>query len=196
MHNDCKGMEITRIFRQTNIQSHKNLVFKLQQWMLADMSTLTHFWENCELRATVVLAVRSADVVALKSELQNKQCSSDPLPTRLLKKNINILARFFFLAFSLVSGIWCLSYLHEICLHHAAEKKQFDSADIKSHRPISNLLVISKLHERIACKQLLSFLKDNNMLFELHRPTGVIIQLKRQQRKACQTFILRWIPTK
>ena len=42
-----------------------------------------------------------------------------------------------------------------------------DSADAKSYRPISNLSVISKLLERLIAKQLVSYLKDNNLLPDL-----------------------------
>ena len=44
------------------------------------------------------------------------------------------------------------------------KKADMDSADAKSYRPISNLSVISKLLERLIAKQLVSYLKDNNLL--------------------------------
>ena len=47
------------------------------------------------------------------------------------------------------------------------KKADIDSVETKSYRPISNLLVISKLLERLIAKQLLSYLKDNNLLPDL-----------------------------
>ena len=39
-----------------------------------------------------------------------------------------------------------------------------DTTDPKSYRPISNLLVLSKLLERLVAKQLVAYLKDNDLL--------------------------------
>ena len=47
------------------------------------------------------------------------------------------------------------------------QKADMDLADVKSYRPISNLSVISKLLERLIAKQLVSYLKDNNLLPDL-----------------------------
>ena len=47
------------------------------------------------------------------------------------------------------------------------KKADLDPADVKSYRPISNLSVISKLLERLVCKQLMTYLKDRNLLPDL-----------------------------
>ena len=47
------------------------------------------------------------------------------------------------------------------------KKADLDPADAKSYRPISNLSVISKLLERLVCKQLVKYLKDNDLLPDL-----------------------------
>ena len=39
-----------------------------------------------------------------------------------------------------------------------------DTTDPKSYRPISNLSVLSKLLERLVAKQLVAYLKDNDLL--------------------------------
>jgi len=39
-----------------------------------------------------------------------------------------------------------------------------DQTEPKSYRKISNLSVLSKLLERLVCKQLMTYLKDNNSL--------------------------------
>jgi hypothetical protein len=44
------------------------------------------------------------------------------------------------------------------------KKSDLDAADVKSYRPMSNLSVLSKLLERIIAKQLIAYLKQNNML--------------------------------
>jgi len=47
------------------------------------------------------------------------------------------------------------------------KKADINSADAKSYRPISDLSVICKLLERLIAKQLVSYLKDNNLLPDL-----------------------------
>ena len=44
------------------------------------------------------------------------------------------------------------------------KKADLDPADARSYRPISNLSVISKLLERLVCKQLVEYLGDNDLL--------------------------------
>jgi len=41
-------------------------------------------------------------------------------------------------------------------------------ADVKSYRPISNLSVVSKLLERIVAKQLVNYLRENDVLHDLN----------------------------
>ena len=44
------------------------------------------------------------------------------------------------------------------------KKAGLDQSDVKSYRPISNLTVMSKLLEKIAAGQLVSYLSDNDLL--------------------------------
>ena len=44
------------------------------------------------------------------------------------------------------------------------KKADMDPTETKSYRPISNLSVLSKLLERLVCKQLMSYLQDNRLL--------------------------------
>ena len=64
---------------------------------------------GCELR--VFSPVTPYDVSAMVLALPDKQCSSDPLPTRLLKANIDLLAPF-------LSHLFCWSLQHDVVLCH------------------------------------------------------------------------------
>jgi len=44
------------------------------------------------------------------------------------------------------------------------EKADMDPTEPKSYQPISNLSVLSNLLERLVCKQLMTYLKDNTLL--------------------------------
>ena len=56
-----------------------------------------------------------------------------------------------------------------------------DPTETKSYRPISNLSVLSKLLERVVCKQLMSYLQDNRLLpdvqsaFRAHHSTETAV---------------------
>jgi len=90
----------------------------------------------------------SADVVELVKKLPDKQCTSDPLLTWLLKQSLEVLALFLCRLFnwSLQSGTvpstFKFAYITPLL-----KKADLDPADAKSYRPISNLSVISKLLE-------------------------------------------------
>lgn len=87
---------------------------------------------------------------------------SDPLPTRILKDNVEALAPFLVelfnrsLAGDTVPAAFKAAYITPLL------KKP--DADVKFYRPISNLSVLSKLLERLVAKQLLEFLNTSGLL--------------------------------
>ena len=98
--------------------------------------------------------------------LPDKQCSSDPLPTWLLKANVDILTSF-------LSHLFCWSLQHGVVpsrmksayITPILKKTNMDPVDAKSFRPISNLSVLStaahcQLLERLVSKQLVKYLTD------------------------------------
>jgi len=112
--------------------------------------------------------ITPTEVVELILSLPDTQCLSDPLPTSLLKTNAEVLAPFLSHLFnwSLAHGIFPSS-MKAAYITPILKKADMDSADVNSYRPISNLSVISKLLERLIAKQLVSYLKDNNLLPDL-----------------------------
>jgi len=132
----------------------------------ADSPTFTTVPVGCELR--LFTPVSSADAVELVKKLPDKQCTSDPLPTWLLKQSVEVLAPFLCRLFnwSLQSGTvpstFKFAYITPLL-----KQADLDPADAKSYRPISNLSVISKLLERLVSKQLLRYLKDHDLLPDL-----------------------------
>ena len=118
---------------------------------------------GCVLRVFRPLTV--ADVVAAVRVLPDKQCTSDPLPTRLLKDNVDVLAPFLVemfnrsLALGVVPSVFKSAYVTPLL-----KKADLDPADAKSYRPISNLTVLSKLLERLVARQLLDYLTTSKLL--------------------------------
>jgi len=108
------------------------------------------------------------NVVAAVRALPDKQCASDPLPTRLLKANVDISALFFVELFnrSLSTGSVPTAF-KEAYVTPRLKKADLDQTDTKSYRPISNLSVLSKLLERLVARQLLDYLTAENLIPDL-----------------------------
>ena len=121
---------------------------------------------NCEFRDYRRLT--SDDVTAAVRLLPDKQCASDPLPTRLLKDNVDLLAPFLVELFnrSLTLGIFPAGF-KAAYVTPLLKKPDLDPADAKSYRPISNLAVLSKLLERLVARQLIDYLTASRLLPDL-----------------------------
>ena len=108
------------------------------------------------------------DVTRVIHQLPDKQCESDPLPTRLLKECCDILAPFIAelvnrsLSTGSVPAIFKAAYVTPLL-----KKPDLDPAETHSYRPISNLSVLSKLLERLVAQQLLSYLNGAKLLPKL-----------------------------
>ena len=98
-------------------------------------------------------ALNVDDILAAVSKLPDKQCASDPLPTSLLKSNIDVLAPFIVelcnrsLSAGVVPSAFKTAYIMPVL-----KKSGLNSADVESYRPISNLPVLSKLLERLVAR--------------------------------------------
>ena len=121
---------------------------------------------GCSLTAFRPLTV--ADVIAGVRALPDKQCASDPLPTHMLKDNVDVLAPFLVdlfnrsMALGVVPAVFKAAYITPLL-----KKADLDPTDAKSYRPISNLSVLSKLLERLVARQLLDYLTASRLLPDL-----------------------------
>jgi len=102
--------------------------------------------------------------------VRDKQCASNPLPTSLLRENIDVLAPFLVELFnrSLIHSIPCRSTVFKSAYITRLKKPDLDPAENKSYRPISNLSVLSKSLERLVACQLLDYLYAADLTPDLH----------------------------
>jgi Reverse transcriptase (RNA-dependent DNA polymerase) len=122
------------------------------------------------------------DITKAISGLPDKQCYSDPWPTKLLKQYSPLVSPFLLHLFnsSLQSGVFPTSF-KSAYITPLLKKADSNPADPRSYRPISNLTVISKLLERLVCHQLVQYLSSNGLLPDLqsayipHRSTETAI---------------------
>ena len=99
------------------------------------------------------------DIIAAVRQLPDKQCMSDPVTTRLLKDNVDVLAPFLAALFNRSMSLGFVpTAFKEAYITPLLKKSDMDPADVKSYRPISNLSVMSKLLERLVARQLLDYL--------------------------------------
>ena len=85
----------------------------------------------------------------------SKSCKLDPLPTSLIKDNINVLAPYIanIVNKSLISGIFPQSQKHAyVC--PLVKKVSLDKEIFKNYRPISNLKFFGKTIERIVSNRI------------------------------------------
>jgi len=121
---------------------------------------------GCELWLFITMS--PSDAVELVKKLPDKQCASDPLPTWLLKQSVDVLTPFLSRLINWSLQSWSVpSMFKSAYITPLLKKADLDSADPKSYRPISNLSVILTLLERVVSKQLLRYLKDNDLLPDL-----------------------------
>ena len=96
------------------------------------------------------------DVITAVHRLPDKRCQLDVMPTRMLKCNTDLLAPFLTELFNCSLALGSVPGVAFIT--PTLKKSDADAADITQYRPISNLLVLSKLLERLVAKQLLDYL--------------------------------------
>jgi len=100
--------------------------------------------------------------------LPDKQSTSDPMPTGLLKQVADVLEPFLVEHFNrslsegLVPSVFKTAYVTPLL-----KKADLDSADAKCYRLISNLSVLSKLLERLVAQQLIDYLRGAGLLPDL-----------------------------
>ena len=114
---------------------------------------------------------------------------SDPLPTWLLKANVDILSPFVCQLFNrcLEHGIVPSSFKSGYVMP-LLKKADLNAADVKSYRPITNLFVLSKLLERLVAQQLTEYLTENGLHPNYNRRTVPTIRPRLLCSRSWVTF--------
>ena len=96
-------------------------------------------------------------------------CVLDPLPTQLLKTNVDILSAVItrIVNLSVTSGK-CPSSQNSAIITPLLKKASLDPESLKNYRPVSNLTFVSKFLERMVAKQLHNHLSQHQ-LYEKHQ---------------------------
>ena len=108
------------------------------------------------------------EISKLIRDSPNKSCSLDPIPTWLTKKCIDVLAPLIMeiVDLSLSTGKMPDDYKNAVLIP-LLKKISLDQEIFNNFRPISNLVYISKLIEKVIASRLHSHMTDNNLYEEL-----------------------------
>ena len=109
-----------------------------------------------------------SDVAKVITAAPSKSCELDPIPTDILKQFLPELLPFItrMCNTSLRVGILPTSQRSAVVTPRL-KKAGSDQADVQNYRPISNLTFMSKVVERLVCRQLVAYLEQNGLLPEL-----------------------------
>ena len=105
------------------------------------------------------------EVVTLIASFPTKGCCSTRVPIFIYKKLIHLLSPVISNLFneSVNSGLFpdCLKIARVVPIY-----KSEDRSDISNYRPVSTLLVLAKVFEKLMHKRLLTFLSNNNIIYK------------------------------
>ena len=104
------------------------------------------------------------EVILAIEKLTNKQCSLDPISTCLLKKISRLISPFLTNVFNNSFSVGSVPDLLKLAhISSLLKKPSFDTNDVSSYRPISNLSVLNKLLERLVLARVSKYLTENKL---------------------------------
>ena len=113
---------------------------------------------------TEFIPVTSVDVLQLIHKLASKSCGLDPIPTSLLKEHAVALVPTItnIVNLSLLTGE-VPAELKQAVVSPLLKKSSLDPNILKNYRPVSNLIYVLKLLEKVVAIQLSQHLLNNNL---------------------------------
>jgi hypothetical protein len=115
----------------------------------------------------VFTPVTVSDVTRVFNRLLNKTSAADPIPTSVLKEVSDLVVPFLTELFnrSLLAGYYPAEFKHA-SITRIVKNAGLNAASASLYRPISNVLVLSKMFERVVARQLGGY-PQHNQLFIL-----------------------------
>ena len=131
---------------------------------LSDISTTQNCSHFSGTHLEIFKPVTEKHVLQILRKTSPKTCELDPIPTKLLYENFDILLPSItaIINESLSSGI-IPSQLKSAMVKPHLKKPSLDKNSLKNYRPVSNLPFLSKILEKVVLHQLLSHLQHNDL---------------------------------
>ena len=124
---------------------------------------------SCPFKMTSFSTVSEEDVEKMIRKANDKSCSLDPIPTKILKQYLLTLLPVItrMINASLNKAIMP-SVFKQAILIPILKKPSLDKQSLQNHRPISNLAFISKMIERVVDHQITAHIENNNLNEVIH----------------------------
>ena len=149
-----------------NIEANSNL---------SNIKSLTHF-----------SLINSEDLMKIIKSMKNKTCRSDPIPTAIVKKNINnlihILTR---IVNSCILENTFPDSLKNALVTPIIKDQSKSSEDYKNYRPVSDLPFLSKVLEQVIYQQLSNHIEINGLHCKY--------QSSYRKHHSCETSMIRMV---
>ena len=130
------------------------------------MTTITPDQQSCDYHQTSQFSeftlATTADIRGIVLQSSAKSCTLDPIPTNLLKENIDVIASVVtdIINTSLESGV-VHATMKQAMVTSILKKRGLDVNCLANYHPISNLSFLSKTLERYVAKELRYYLDIN-----------------------------------
>ena len=120
--------------------------------------------DNCPISMAKFSSVSEEAVAKIIGKANNKSCSLDPVPTKILKQHLSPLVPVItrVINLSLEEGTMPVPF-KEAVLTPILKKSSLDKEVLKNYRPISNLAYISKLIEKVVDHQITDHIQKYNL---------------------------------
>ena len=107
----------------------------------------------------------TSEITSIIKKASNASCPLDPIPTRLLNDVLSVLSPIItqIVNASLQSGIFP-SELKSAIVRPLLKKPSLDCEILKNYRPVSNLLFLSKVIEKVVASRLVDHMTENNLM--------------------------------
>jgi hypothetical protein len=129
-----------------------------------DIEQTSHYQQYSGSLLEAFTPVSEQIVLEIIKNTTPKSCELDPLPTKLLYENLDVMLPVItnIINSSLVSGNVPLEFKTAV-VKPLLKKPSLDKNQLKNYRPVSNLPFVSKILEKVVLRQLLSHLDKNNL---------------------------------
>ena len=128
-------------------------------------STETMSGTACSSSFSTFHSVSEEVILEIISELNNKTCVLDPMPSQFIRKHISFFVPVLhnIVNIALSTGIFPDDLKHAV-VTPILKSNDMDTDAYNSYRPVSSLTFLSKLIEKAALKQLVNYLEDNKLI--------------------------------
>ena len=145
----------------------------------------------CPTSLSEFMEVSETYIRELIDKSKPKSCCLDPVPTRILKQSVDVLAQPItkVVNASLMTSEFPSS-LKKCTIYPSIKKQILDQEEFTSYRPITNVAFLSKTLERVVAAQTINYLTDNDLMSKLQSAYGRFHSTETALLRVCDDILL------